>query len=132
MDDLTVSVEHNERALLAAIYARDKMTMTELMSPDGFGFDAAMGLVRQTDLIDGIGELSSDAGFEVVDLTARHAGPRVVLLAYLLRQWGSFKDRRLPDAVYCSSIWRIENDKWRAMFHHETPVHSRLNHEVLR
>ena len=119
--DPTLVVDY-EREVLTAIFARDKVRMTELMSADGFGFDATMGLVGQRELIAGIDGLSDDAAFSMEHIEVECFDPALPVVAYLLRQWGSFGGRPLPPAVYCSSAWSITDGRWQAMFHHETPV----------
>jgi ketosteroid isomerase-like protein len=113
--------EEYERRLLGAIFSRDRQVMAELMDPDGFGLDASMGLVRQRDLIDRIDALDPGAGF-AMDEVAVLAQPDAAVLAYRLRQWGTFGGSALPATVYCSSVWRIAGDRWQAVFHHETPA----------
>lgn len=111
-----------ERRLLTAIFSRDRVTMTELMHPGGYGFDATMGLVDQRALIDGIDALAPGAGFEVTDVQVVPGGPDVTALTYRLRQWGDFGGRPLPEVVHCSSVWRRDGGEWQAVFHHETPA----------
>jgi hypothetical protein len=113
--------EEYERRLLGAIFSRDRQVMAELMDPDGFGLDASMGLVRQRDLIDRIDALDPGAGF-AMDEVAVLALPDAAVLAYRLRQWGTFGGSALPATVYCGSVWRITGGRWQAVFHHETPA----------
>lgn len=114
--------EEHERRLLGAIFNRDRQVMTELMDPDGFGLDASMGLVSQRDLIDQIDGLDPGAGFSMEEVAVLALPPDAAVLAYRLRQWGTFRGSALPATVYCSSVWRIVGDRWQAMFHHETPA----------
>lgn len=114
--------EEYERRLLGAIFNRDRQVMTELMDPDGFGLDASMGLVRQRDLIARIDALDPGAGFAMDEVAVRVLPPDVAVLAYRLRQWGTFGGSALPATVYCSSVWRIVGGRWQAVFHHETPA----------
>lgn len=114
--------EQHERRLLEAIFSRDRQVMSELMDPDGFGLDAGMGLVRQRDLIDQIDALDPDARFAMDEVTVRIPAPDAAVLAYRLRQWGTFGGSALPATVYCSSVWRVIGGRWQAVFHHETPA----------
>ncbi|MEU4341537.1 nuclear transport factor 2 family protein [Nocardia sp. NPDC023852] len=116
--------EERERRVLAAVFGRDKAAMAELMHPDGYGFDATMGLVSQRELIDGIDALDQNAGFEADEIRVVPGGPKVTALTYRLRQWGDFNGTPLPEVVYCSSVWRLGDDGWQAIFHHETPTRS--------
>ena len=109
-----------EHAVLSAIFTRDEAAMAELMSTDGFGLHAKMGLVKPPELIAGIDALSSDAGFFMEEIQVASLDSHIVMLAYLLRQWGTFGDKALPAAVYCSSVWALKDGKWRAIFHRET------------
>ena len=113
--------EQHERRLLEAIFSRDRQVMNELMDPDGFGLDASMGLVRQRDLIDQIDALDPGASFAMDEVAVRAPAPDVAVLAYRLRQWGTFGGAALPATVYCSSVWRVVGGRWQAVFHHETP-----------
>ncbi|MEV4236470.1 MULTISPECIES: nuclear transport factor 2 family protein [unclassified Nocardia] len=119
--ELRSRFEERELRVLAAVFGRDKATLSELMHPDGFGFDATMGLVRQRDLIDALDALDHGAGFMVDELRVVPAGGNVAALTYRLRQWGEFDGKPLPGVVYCSSVWRLEQGSWQAVFHHETP-----------
>ncbi|MFQ6398402.1 DUF4440 domain-containing protein [Nocardia sp. KC 131] len=111
-----------ERRILTAIFRRDKAAMAELMHPDGYGFDATMGLVSQRSLIEGIDALAPDARYVADDIRVVDAGPQVAALSYRLRQWGEFDGAPLPSVVYCSSVWRHGSLGWQAVFHHETPA----------
>ncbi|WP_040785711.1 nuclear transport factor 2 family protein [Nocardia pneumoniae] len=114
--------EELERQVLAAIFRGDQAAMEELMHPDGYGFDATMGLVRQRELIDSIDGLAPGARFAADQVQVVPAGEGVAALTYRLRQWGEFNGTSLPEVVYCSSIWRLGDGRWQAVFHHETPA----------
>lgn len=116
----SAEIKAREQLLLTAVFDRDQATMAGLMSPDGYGFDASMGLVSQGELIAGIGALAEDAGFALDQVRVVDAGPGAAALTYRLRQWGRFSGVPLPATVYCSSVWRLEGGRWKAFFHHET------------
>ncbi|GGL06887.1 nuclear transport factor 2 family protein [Nocardia jinanensis] len=111
-----------EQRILTAIFQRDKSAMAELMHPDGYGFDATMGLVSQRALIAGIDALTPDARYIADEIRVVDAGPRAAALTYRLRQWGEFGGAPLPAVVFCSSVWRHGPVGWQAVFHHETPA----------
>ncbi|MEU1986029.1 nuclear transport factor 2 family protein [Nocardia sp. NPDC019395] len=116
------SFEKLEQRIMTAIFDRDKKTMAELMHPDGYGFDATMGLVSQRTLIDGIDALDPGARFRVEDIQVVDTGNEVRTLTYRLRQWGRFAGEPLPPEVFCSSVWRHGPAGWQTVFHHETPA----------
>lgn len=122
MQNVARLAEEQERRLLGAIFNRDRQVMAEMMDPDGFGLDASMGLVRQRDLIARIDALDPGAGFAMDEVAVRALPPDAAVLAYRLRQWGTFGGSALPATVYCSSVWRITGGRWQAVFHHETPA----------
>jgi uncharacterized protein DUF4440 len=121
MSDDAAWLSELEHRVRAAVFGRDQAGMATLMHPDGYGFDAPMGLVSQRELIDGISALEPDARFAIDDVRTVSAGPTVAALTYRLRQWGRFRGTPLPDVVHCTSVWRLSGTRWQAVFHHETP-----------
>lgn len=122
-DRRTRTVEH-ERRTIAAVFARDQATMRALVSPVAFGLDATEDGVwprPACDLVELIGRLSEDARYGVENVRVALAGPDVAVIAYRQLQWADLDGAALPAAVRCTSVWLIEDERWQAVFHQETP-----------
>ncbi|MFE9500633.1 DUF4440 domain-containing protein [Streptomyces collinus] len=121
-DDFSLAMER-ERLLLSSIFSKDTKVMTENMAPSGLGVDATMGCVQAQDLIAGIDQLSADAGFAIEQAHTVRSDAEVAVLVYQMRQWGRLGSQPLPPIVWCTSVWSRAEDRWQAVFHHETVSH---------
>jgi hypothetical protein len=67
--------------------------------------------------------------YSVEDPKATWVDKDAVLLTYKATQDAVCSSQKIPDTVWCSSLWVKKGNEWKAAFHQETPAQSGLGAE---
>jgi hypothetical protein len=102
-----------EKSLHDPLLRADTQAVARLLSPDFFEFGAS-GRVWTREAI--LAQLATENPAEITsrDYTCHPLSPDVILLTYI--------SETPTQRVLRSSLWRLEDEQWRLIFHQGTPI----------
>jgi len=120
-------IVENEKKLWQGWQDKKGAPFREMLSKDSVGVSAT-GIQRGSetaaaDIEKGGCEVKS---WEIHDPKVDWIDKNTALLTYHAVQDATCGSEKIPDAVWASSIWIKQKDKWLATFHQETPDMSKM------
>jgi len=120
--DVEAKLTQTEKSLWEAWKNKDAETFKKNMAADSISVGS--GGTQGTD--EEIKAITSSecqvAGFTVDQPKFKWLDKKSVLMAYHATQDATCSGKKLPEAVWATSIWRNDGGQWKAVFHQEAPV----------
>jgi hypothetical protein len=109
----------NERAVLDAFAKADAPGFKRHLSPDAFGIDPMMGMVKVADWEKSLKDVKVE-NWDIDTTQVHWIGDDAAILTYRWTGKGTFQGQPIPSPAWASTVWVHRDGAWRALFHQES------------
>lgn len=117
------AIKKMERELWEAWKAKDMGPFEKLVASDGVALDMMQGWQDKAAMMKGMKDMPCEvASYSIADEKMTHVDKDATIYTYTANVDATCGGQKIPDKVYCSSVWAKRGAKWETVFHQETPV----------
>jgi hypothetical protein len=118
-NDLSATLEANERGIQESIKRRDMKAFSELVDPDAWMTDAS-GIMPAMHMA-GMMKDMEIRSYSISDFRTLPIDRGISITVYTWSADASYQGQAYPAGpYYCSTVWRKHGNDWKAVYHQET------------